>query len=33
MANTQTEQLTDDGRLLVPLAKLRPAVVRVMRLP
>ncbi|MFL6261192.1 MAG: hypothetical protein ACJ76Y_15945 [Thermoanaerobaculia bacterium] len=28
----QTEQLSDDGRLLVPLAKLQPVVVRALRL-
>ena len=33
MANTQTDQLSDDGRLLVPLEKLQPVMVRVMRLP
>ncbi|MFY9823413.1 MAG: hypothetical protein WAM82_18675 [Thermoanaerobaculia bacterium] len=33
MANTQTEQFSDDGRLLVPLAKLRPVEVRALRLP
>src|SRR3954471_7494246 len=33
MANTQTDRFSDDGRLLVPLEKLEPVVVRVMRLP
>lgn len=33
MANTQIDQLGDDGRLRVPLEKLEPVVVRVLRLP